>query len=120
MPALAAGLSACGSWTSAPSVPFKPRPSAISVVTGWICTPIHPRLTVPLSLSWATTDFTASAGMSNAMPTDPPDGEKIAVLTPMTLPSRSKVGATGIALVNRCVDLDKVVIGAGTNVASAS
>ena len=26
------------------------------------------------------------------MPTEPPDGEKIAVLTPITLPSTSKVG----------------------------
>ena len=30
--------------------------------------------------------------MAKAMPTLPPDGEKIAVLTPMTSPSRLKAG----------------------------
>ena len=64
----------------------------MSAVTGWMCTPIQPRWTMPLSLSWATTDFTVSAGMAKPMPTEPPEGEKIAVLTPMTLPSMSKVG----------------------------
>ena len=64
----------------------------MSAVTGWICTPIQPRVTVPLSLSWATTVFTVSAGIAKAMPTEPPEGEKIAVLTPITAPSTSKVG----------------------------
>ena len=32
------------------------------------------------------------AGMSKAMPTLPPDGEKIAVFTPITSPFRLKVG----------------------------
>ena len=49
-------------------------------------------MTAPLSLSCPTTVRTVSAGMANAMPTDPPEGEKIAVLTPITLPSTSKVG----------------------------
>ena len=75
-----------------------PRFSAISLVTGWMCTPIQPRLTTPLSLSWATTDFTVSEGMSKAIPTDPPEGEKIAVLTPITLPSMSKVGPPELPL----------------------
>ncbi len=47
----------------------------MSAVTGWIWTPIQPRLTVPLSLSWAITLFTVDAGIENAMPTLPPDGE---------------------------------------------
>src|SRR5262249_3611330 len=51
IPALAAGPFACGSATSAPSEALRPRLSAISAVTGWICTPIQPRLTLPLSLS---------------------------------------------------------------------
>ena len=92
MPAFAAGPSGCGSETSAPRASLSPRLSAISWVTCWICTPIHPRLTLPFSLSWVTTPFTVSAGIANAMPTDPPDGETIAVLTPITLPSTSKVG----------------------------
>ena len=70
----------------------------MSAVTGWICTPIQPRLTMPLSLSWATTDFTVSEGMSKAIPTEPPEGEKIAVLTPMTLPSMSNVGPPELPL----------------------
>ena len=32
------------------------------------------------------------------MPTEPPDGEKIAVLTPMTFPSMSKVGPPELPL----------------------
>jgi hypothetical protein len=36
MPALVAGPSACGSATSAPCGPLRPRLSAISAVTGWI------------------------------------------------------------------------------------
>ena len=75
MPALAAGPLACGSATSAPSAFFMPRLSAMSAVTGWIWTPIQPRLTEPLSLSWAITLFTVEAGIENAMPTLPPDGE---------------------------------------------
>ena len=66
-------------------------------MTGWICTPIQPRVTLPLSLSWATTVFTVSAGMAKAMPTLPPDGEKIAVLTPITLPFDVEGRAAGIA-----------------------
>ena len=64
----------------------------MSAVTGCTCTPIQPRVTWPLSLSWATTILAVSAGMSKPMPTEPPEGEKIAVLTPITLPSMSNVG----------------------------
>jgi hypothetical protein len=98
IPALAAGLLGCGSDTSAPAAFFKPRPSAMSGVTGWICTPIHPRVTLPFSRSCAITFFTVSEGMSKAMPTEPPEGEKMAVLTPMTLPSTSKVGPPELPL----------------------
>ena len=70
----------------------------MSAVTGWICTPIQPRVTAPLSLSCAMTDFTVSAGIAKAMPTEPPEGEKIAVLTPITLPSTSKVGPPELPL----------------------
>ncbi len=70
----------------------------MSAVTAWIWTPIQPRVTWPVSLSWATTVFTVSAGMSNPMPTEPPDGEKIAVLTPITLPLTSKVGPPELPL----------------------
>ncbi len=98
IPALAAGLSACGSVTRAPSAFFKPMLSAMSAVTGWIWMPIQPRLTVPLSLSWATTDFTVDAGIEKAIPTLPPDGEKIAVLTPTTSPCVSNAGPPELPL----------------------
>lgn len=70
----------------------------MAVVTGWTCTPIHPRVTWPLSSSWDTTALTVSAGMSKPMPTEPPDGEKMAVLTPMTLPSTSNAGPPELPL----------------------
>jgi hypothetical protein len=38
------------------------------------------------------TILTVSAGIAKAIPTEPPVGETIIVLTPITLPSRSKVG----------------------------
>ena len=44
-------------------------------VTGWITTPNHPRSTRPRSLSSYATLFTVDAGMSKAMPMEPPDGE---------------------------------------------
>jgi hypothetical protein len=55
-------------------------------VIAWICTPIQPRSTVPPSRSAAMTVLVVSEGMAKAMPTLPPEGEKIAVLTPMTSP----------------------------------
>src|SRR6266436_5065379 len=75
---------------------------------------------MPLSLSWATTVLTVSVGMSNAIPTDPPDGEKIAVLTPMTFAFHVEGWSAGIAFIHRRVDLDEVVIGTRTNVAATS
>ena len=57
--------------------------------------------------------------MAKAMPTLPPDGEKIAVLTPTTSPLRLKAGTAGIAAVHRRVDLQEVVVGAGADVAAA-
>ena len=53
------------------------------------------------------------------MPTDPPDGEKIAVLTPMHVAVDVERRTAGIALVDRCVDLDEVVVGAGSDIATA-
>ena len=48
--------------------------------------------------------------MAKPMPTLPPDGEKIAVLTPMTLPSHVEGRAARVAAVDRGVDLDEVVV----------
>ena len=53
------------------------------------------------------------------MPTLPPDGEKIAVFTPITSPSMLNGRAAGVALVHRRIDLDEVVVGAVADVAAA-
>ncbi len=58
----------------------------------WIDTPSQPRATRPFSLSSAITFFAVFDGMANPMPTLPPLGEKIAVLTPITRPSASNAG----------------------------
>ena len=72
--------------TMAPSAFLRPIESAMSCVTGWIWTPIQPRVTWPFAFRSATTRCTVSAGMAKPMPTEPPEGEKIAVLTPITRP----------------------------------
>ena len=119
MPALAAGPLACGSATSAPSAFFRPRLSAISAVTGWIWTPIQPRLTEPLSLSWAITrlhgrcrdrerDADAAAGRRIDRGVD---AHHFAV----GVEGRT----TGVALVHGRVDLDEIVIRTVADVAAA-
>jgi hypothetical protein len=57
-------------------------------------TPMKPRTTWPVFCSCATTIFTRLDGIAKPMPIEPPPrvGEKIAVLTPITLPSWVKVG----------------------------
>ena len=48
--------------------------------------------TVPSFIRSSTTSLAVDAGMAKAMPTLPPDGEKIAVLMPTTSPLRLKAG----------------------------
>src|SRR6516162_4495162 len=115
MPALTAGPSGCGSTTRAPCALFIPKPSAMSVVTDWTCTPIQPCLTTPLSLSWATTIFTVSEGIA----TEPPDGENIAVLTCDHVTVDIEGRTAGVAELDRCIDLDEVLVSAGADVAVA-
>ncbi len=50
--------------------------SAMSLVTGWICTPSQPRDTVPVLIRSVTTFLAVVAGIAKAMPTLPPDGER--------------------------------------------
>ena len=57
------------------------------VVTVWMRTPSHPRFVRPNSRSWVITGPASAEGTAKPMPTLPPDGEKIAVLMPITLPS---------------------------------
>ena len=57
--------------------------------------------------------------MAKPMPTLPPDGEKMAVLTPTTSPLVVEGRAARIAAIDRRVDLQEIVIGAGADVAAA-
>ena len=52
-----------------------------------------------------------SEGMAKPMPTLPPEGEKIAVLTPTTLPLALKVGPPELPRFTGGVDLQEVVVG---------
>ena len=92
MPAAIAALSGVTWATRAPLSPSSDMLLASSSFSGWICTPSRPRSTRPLTLSWSTTGWARLAGMAKPRPTLPPDGEKMAVLMPITLPSMSNSG----------------------------
>ncbi len=55
-------------------------------VTFCMTTPRRPRVTLPLSLSWATTFLAMLEGMANPMPMFPPVGVRMLLLMPMTSP----------------------------------
>ena len=57
------------------SLPIDPAAASVPPAEAELDKPIQPRLTEPLSFSWATTLLTVAAGIENAMPTLPPDGE---------------------------------------------
>ena len=92
MPEAAAGPLGVTEATSAPWALGRPRLSAISGVTPWMRTPSQPRRVWPNSSSWATTVRASAEGMAKPIPTEPPEGEKMAVLMPITSPARLKVG----------------------------
>ncbi len=92
MPALSPGEPDCGETTRAPLASERPSDSAMSLLTGWICTPSQPRSTLPSFCRSAITSLATDAGMAKAMPTLPPEGEKMAVLMPTTSPLRLKAG----------------------------
>ena len=58
-------------------------------------------------------------GIAKPMPMLPPDGEKIAVFTADNLTVEIEGRTARIAAVDRCVDLDEIVIGTSTDIASA-
>src|SRR5690606_35122442 len=74
MPALAAGAPSCGCATRGPLASDRPRDSALSAVTGWICTPGQPRPTDPSLIKSLTTVRAVEAGIAKAIPTLPPEG----------------------------------------------
>ena len=58
-------------------------------------------------------------GTAKPMPIEPPDGEMIAVLTPIDLAVEVEQRAAGIAAINGGVGLDVIVVRAGIDVAVA-
>jgi hypothetical protein len=57
--------------------------------------------------------------MANPMPTEPPDGEKMTVLTPTTFPSRLKLGLQNYPVYWR-IDLDEIIIAVDVDMAAGS
>ena len=92
MPAGLAGPLSSTPATSAPRAGLMLRLSAISSVTCWMRTPSQPRRSSPNWRSWSTTPTTVFDGTAKPMPIEPPEGEMISVLTPMTSPSRLNSG----------------------------
>jgi hypothetical protein len=78
--------------TTAPRAEDRPMARAMSGVTGWTFTPSQPRRVSPYSMSWAITGRATALGTEKEIPTLAPVGEKIAVFTPMTSPSRLNSG----------------------------
>ena len=62
------------------------------VGTCWMRTPSQPRRTSLNWRSWSITATTVFDGTAKPMPIEPPVGEMIAVLTPITSPSRLNSG----------------------------
>src|SRR5260370_20838569 len=54
--------------------------------------PIQPRSTLPLTLNCSMMGRAKDDGMAKPMPIEPPEGEKIAVLMPITSPARLNIG----------------------------
>src|SRR5882672_517177 len=54
--------------------------------------PIQPRSTLPLILNCSMMGRAKDDGMAKPMPIEPPEGEKIAVLMPITSPERLNIG----------------------------
>ena len=75
MPAFSAGASLSTPRTSAPCALPRPMDSATSLVTWSICTPMRPRVTLPLMRSCSDTRIASSIGMENEIPWKPPERE---------------------------------------------
>ena len=60
--------------------------------------PSQPRLTTPFSRRSMSTSSACAEGIAKPMPTLPPEGEKIAVLMPMTSPAALNTGPPELPL----------------------
>src|SRR5438445_10307970 len=54
--------------------------------------PIQPRSTFPVALNCSMMGRAKDDGMAKPIPIEPPEGEKIAVLMPITSPARLNIG----------------------------
>ena len=98
---------------------LQPMLSAMSGVTVWICTPIQPRVTLPLSLKLRDHAFDG-VGRNGEGDADRAAGRREdRGVDADHLAVDVEGRAAGIALVDRRVDLDEIVIGAGADVAAA-
>ena len=86
MPALSAGASGSTPLTIAPSALGKPSASATSLLTSPICTPIRPRVTLPLARNCSTIDMASLIGIASEIPMKPPLRDTICELMPTTSP----------------------------------
>ena len=84
--------------TRAPRTLSSPTSLAISSSTGWMRTPSQPRRVSPNSINWLITFVASSVGTEKPMPIEPPLGEMIAVLMPMTSPSMLNSGPPELPL----------------------
>mmetsp|Transcript_1930 Transcript_1930/g.7500 ORF Transcript_1930/g.7500 Transcript_1930/m.7500 type:complete len:252 (+) Transcript_1930:185-940(+) len=92
IPALAAGPPSGTPSTSTPAfLPFSPM-SCCSAPSGASTSPSTGRVTLPNCMICSTMPLTLSTGSANPTPADAPEGEYIAVLTPMSRPLLSSSG----------------------------
>ena len=77
---------------------FRPRLSAISARDRLHLHAEPASRDIALVLELVDDELRVAAGMSKPMPTEPPDGEKIAVFTPITLPFMSNAGPPELPL----------------------
>ncbi len=66
--------------------------------TFWMRTPSQPRRVSPNFCNCSMIGTTVLAGVAKPMPTDPPDGDRIAVFTPTTSPSMLNSGPPELPL----------------------
>ena len=71
---------------------LRPKLSAKSGVTVCILTPNHPLTVLPYCINWFITPSAKDDGIAKPIPTLPPEGEYIAVFTPITSPSKLNNG----------------------------
>ena len=82
-------------------------------------TPSQPRSMWPLVRNWLMIGITSSLGVAKPMPTEPPEGETMAVLIADHLAVHVEDRAAGIARIDRCIELQEVVERSRAEIAAA-